>query len=105
MTELGQGLRLAGKTLGELRILFTLGSEKFQGDETVQRFLTRLVNHSHPAASQAGENVELGKMRGDFLDRRRGQCGAPTREQACTVEIDRREAVRAEAFGCIRWQG
>ena len=69
MIQRRERLRLLFKPLGELRIVRALRREQLQRDETVQRFLPRLVDHAHAAAPEAFEDFELRKMRREFLRR------------------------------------
>ena len=62
-------LGLASEAFGELRIFFPLGGEDLEGHEPVERFLPRLVNHPHAAASQAGQDFELREMRRNLFQR------------------------------------
>ena len=70
----GERMGLLFKPCRKLRIIRPLRCEQFQRDEAVQRFLPRLVNHAHAATTEAFEDLELRKMRREFL-RREGEHG------------------------------
>ena len=60
------------KPCRELRIICTLWREQLQRDEAIQRFLPRLVNHTHAATTEALDDFELREVWGEFLRRERG---------------------------------
>ena len=104
ITQLCQRLRLPREAVGKLRVFLPFRREEFERDETVERYLPRLVNHAHPAAPEAGEDFELREMRGDLLDRRRRQRSGRTGEQAAGFQIDRRKTTRTKPLGGVRKQ-
>ena len=73
MIEPGKGLRLPHETLGELRVLLLFRRENLEGDEAVEQWLPRLIDHTHAAAAQAFENLQLREGFGNLF--RRGRRG------------------------------
>jgi hypothetical protein len=72
MIQRGERLRFVRETLRKLRIRHALRREQLQRDKAIERSLPRLVDDPHSAASEALENLELRKIRGQFF-RRRGR--------------------------------
>lgn len=100
MIQRGEGMRLFFKTDRELGIVRTLGCQQFQGDEAVEGFLPRLVDDPHAAATEAFQNFELRKMRGQFLGRDRRDRRGVLAAILCGSHDLRHETARAEALRC-----
>ena len=56
VVEAGRAPRLAQETFDLVRILGQMLAEDLDGDETVEGLLVRLVNDSHAAATELGDN-------------------------------------------------
>ena len=105
MVQRRERLRLAREAFGELRVAHALRREEFQRDEAVQGFLPRLIDHAHAAASEAFENFELRKMRGDLFGRqRRLRGGRVVGENGFRLQVQRHEAIGAKPGGRVCWQ-
>ena len=102
MVQCRQRLRLARESFGKFRVIHAFRREQFQGDEAVQGFLPRLVNHAHAAASETFENFELRKMRGNLFGRQRRLCrGGVIGENGFRFQVQRHETIRAKSGGSI----
>ncbi|MEA3210369.1 MAG: hypothetical protein QOE70_3426 [Chthoniobacter sp.] len=103
--ELRQRLRLPRKALRKLRVLLPLRREQFQRDQPAERFLARLVNDTHPAATEAFEDLELWKKLGEL--RGRDQCVSRRRlvgEDRVGSKVERHHAAGTQTARRIRSQ-
>jgi len=67
-----QGLGLLFEAPGEGGVFLPFRREDFQGDQAVEAGLARFVHDTHPAASQALDDFQLGKVFGEIAGRGRG---------------------------------
>src|SRR5208337_2839566 len=93
---------LAGKSVGELRIIHTLRREQFERNKAVQRLLPRLIDHAHAAAPETFQDFELRKMWRDLVGRQWRLCnGLLAGEGGLGPEVERHEAAWAKAGGRV----
>jgi hypothetical protein len=59
VVQLGGGARLAVEAGKQLGILSRRAKQDFQGHAPAQRFLLRLIDHTHPAATNFAENTVI----------------------------------------------
>jgi len=94
MIQRREGLRFFFKSHCKLRIIRALRREQLQCDEPVQRFLPRLVNHAHPAASKALQDFQLREVGREFRGRR-----APSGRSRFIRVLRRHHRLGQEALG------
>jgi hypothetical protein len=78
-------------------VVFSFGRDHLDGDDAVEGFLPGFVNHSHAAATETLQDVELGKFACDFIQVRqgRGRHAAGSRGYALGQQAGRTHAVGA----------
>jgi hypothetical protein len=105
MVQRGEGLRLARKTFGKLRVAHAFRRQKFQRHKTIQGLLPRLIDHAHAAASETFKDFKLWKVRGDLFGRQwRLRGGRVAGENGFCFQVQRHEAARTKTFRRVRRQ-
>eukprot|EP00913_Durusdinium_trenchii_P028481 g26709.t1 len=89
MVEAGERFRLAGKSLGKVRVGGRVGLDDLQCDESVELGLPRLVDGSHSAVPQQFNQFELREVRCQIGNIRRHETGGRGRDD-CTLSLVRR---------------
>jgi hypothetical protein len=73
MVQPGRRAGLAAEALELLGLHQRTGGQDFQGHMAAERFLHRLVDHSHPAPTDLAEQAILSELSRNLLRRRRGR--------------------------------
>ena len=104
MTELGERAGFAGEPFGEIQVAAGTRREDFQRDETVQRWLARLIDRAHAALADEFKDFELRKKFCQIGDRGRSERRRAGRRAAFSRDAALQQAGRAKPFRHIRFQ-